>query len=117
MTEAYRDARVFLPTKHGKSTAIAQPFWDRLKANVVEHAVDTDLLGTFSGEVERAGSALQCAQRKCEWAFEQLGNEAEYCVASEGSFGPHPFMPFTHAIRRSSTSSIANTDSISICRA
>ncbi len=95
MSGEYGNSRIILPTKHRKSTAIATPFWDRLTASVVEYDLDTDTLGTFSGEVERQGNAIQCARRKCEWAFELLGTEAEYCLASEGSFGPHPVLPFT----------------------
>lgn len=83
-----------IATKHAKSQAIMQPFWDMLGASVIEYVVDTDRLGTFSGEVERIGTALECAKRKCEWSFEMLGSGAQYLLASEGSFGPHPLMPF-----------------------
>lgn len=95
MSGEYGNARIILPTKHCKATAIAPPFLERLTASVIEYDLDTDTLGTFSGEVERQGNAIQCARRKCEWAFELLGTEAEYCLASEGSFGPHPVLPFT----------------------
>ncbi|GAB4033383.1 hypothetical protein GCM10028809_35040 [Spirosoma gilvum] len=61
---------------------------------MVEYVVDTDQWGTFSGEVERKGSALDCARRKCEWGLEKLGDKVDYVLASEGSFGPHPFLPF-----------------------
>jgi len=81
-----------LTTKHSKSIAIAPPFRDRLGAHILEHARDTDLLGTFSGEVERAGTAFECARRKCEWSLDELG--CDYGLASEGSFGPHPSVPF-----------------------
>lgn len=94
MSQAYRGSCIILPTKHAKSIAIAPPFWDKLGASVLEYVVDTDTLGTFSGEIERQGNALECAQRKCEWALELLGDKVEYCMASEGSFGPHPFIPF-----------------------
>lgn len=83
-----------LPTKHAKSIAIAPPFWEKLQADVLEYQVDTDQLGTFSGEIERQGNALECARRKCEWSFEKLGNQVEFALASEGSFGPHPLTPF-----------------------
>ena len=61
---------------------------------MLEYVVDTDKLGTFSGEVERNGNALECARRKCEWSLERLGDKVEFAIASEGSFGPHPFIPF-----------------------
>lgn len=60
----------------------------------MEYPLDTDAMGTFSGEVERVGSALECARRKCLIALDILGSKVEYCLASEGSFGPHPFIPF-----------------------
>ena len=94
MSQAYQSACIIIPTKHAKSIAIAPPFWNHLGASVLEYYVDTDTLGTFSGEVEREGNALECARRKCEWALEILGDKVDYCVASEGSFGPHPFIPF-----------------------
>lgn len=85
---------MILTTKHAKSIAIAPPFWSRLEASILEYVADTDQLGTFSGEVERSGSALDCARRKCEWALEKLGDKVDYALASEGSFGPHPFLPY-----------------------
>jgi len=94
MRQAYHGVCIILPTKHAKSVAIAPPFWERLGASVLEYLVDTDTLGTFSGEVEREGNALECARRKCEWGLDLLGDRAEYGLASEGSFGPHPFIPF-----------------------
>ena len=94
MSQAYQGACIIIPTKHTKSIAIAPPFWNHLGASVLEYYVDTDTLGTFSGEVEREGNALKCTRRKCEWALELLGDKVDYCIASEGSFGPHPHIPF-----------------------
>ncbi|NBX02567.1 MAG: hypothetical protein EB059_11460 [Alphaproteobacteria bacterium] len=94
MSQAYQGACIIIPTKHAKSIAIAPPFWNHLGASVLEYYVDTDTLGTFSGEVERKGNALECARCKCEWALDLLGDKVEYCIASEGSFGPHPHFPF-----------------------
>ncbi|MFZ4541386.1 MAG: DUF6671 family protein [Rickettsiales bacterium] len=94
MSQAYHGTCIIIPTKHAKSIAIAPPFWAMLGASVLEYYVDTDTLGTFSGEVEREGNALECARRKCECALELLGDKVEYCIASEGGFGPHPQIPF-----------------------
>jgi len=91
---AYAGSCFILTTKHAKSIAIAPPFWEKLEASVLEYVVDTDQLGTFSGEIEREGNALECARRKCEWSLERLGDKVEFALASEGSFGPHPFIPF-----------------------
>ena len=91
---AYAGRCIVLITKHAKSIAIAPTFFEKLNAGVLEYVVDTDQLGTFSGEVERSGNALECARRKCELALDQLGNNVEFALASEGSFGPHPLIPF-----------------------
>lgn len=82
-----------LMTKHAKSAAMAPPIWETLGASVLEYGVDTDALGTFTGEIERKGSALDCARRKCALGLERLP-AAEFGLASEGSFGPHPYIPF-----------------------
>lgn len=91
-TSVYAGACMILTTRHAKSIALAPPFWHQLGASILEYVVDTDQLGTFSGEIERVGSALDCARRKCEWALDKLGDRIDYALASEGSFGPHPFL-------------------------
>ncbi len=85
-----------IPTKHAKSIAIAIAlhFAEILGAGVVEYIVDTDTLGTFSGEVERKGNALECAKEKCLLSNNRLNKDLVLTLASEGSFGPHPKMPF-----------------------
>jgi len=90
----YANSCILLTTKHAKSIAIAPAFQQNLRANVLEYFVDTDLLGTFTGEIEREGNALDCVKKKCQWAVERLGSRAEFFLASEGSFFPHPHMPF-----------------------
>ncbi len=95
MNAFYQGAQIILPTKHVKSLAIAPPFLNKLGASIVEYDMDTDTLGTFSGEIERKGSAMQCAKHKCEMGLINYGDHAEYGLASEGSFVPHPFIPFS----------------------
>ncbi|MFN8286298.1 MAG: DUF6671 family protein [Chitinophagales bacterium] len=62
---------------------------------VLPSGFDTDKLGTFTGEVERETDPLTTARKKCLMALE-LGL-CDMAVASEGSFGAHPLMPFTPA--------------------
>lgn len=90
----YAGSCIMLTTKHSKSIAVAPPFLEKLGASVMEYAIDTDKLGAFSGEVKRKGSALECARKKCEWSLNNLGSKIEFALASEGSFGPHPFIHF-----------------------
>lgn len=83
-----------LATMHGKELVI-KPLLEgglRLKMRVPT-LFDTDRFGTFSRDIERTGSQLDAARAKIAAAFE---HDPEACVgiASEGSFGPHPFIPF-----------------------
>jgi hypothetical protein len=88
----YAGCCVVLTTKHQKSIALAPPFEKILGAGMLEYVVDTDQLGTFSGEIERKGTALEAVRKKCEWSIKKT--KADYALASEGSFGPHPMIPF-----------------------
>ncbi len=54
--------------------------------------VDTDAFGTFTGDVPRVGTMRDAALRKVEAAF-AADPAADFAVASEGSFGPHPHAP------------------------
>lgn len=54
--------------------------------------IDTDQLGTFTWEVERKGTPLTCVRQKCELAMKE--SKVTIGIAGEGSFGPHPFVPF-----------------------
>ncbi|MFN7096749.1 MAG: DUF6671 family protein [Gammaproteobacteria bacterium] len=94
IASAYAGATIILTTKHRKSLTIAPPFKEILGADVEEYIVDTDTLGTFSGETQRKGSALECARKKCLWPLEQQKDKFQFALASEGSFGPHPLNPF-----------------------
>ncbi len=53
-------ARACLTTRHGKLRAVAKPLRDLVGLDVYEEAtIDTDALGTFSGEIERVGTPVQ----------------------------------------------------------
>ncbi|GAA3968548.1 hypothetical protein GCM10022407_13280 [Hymenobacter antarcticus] len=56
---------------------------------------DTDILGTFTGEIARELDPVATARRKCLMAMELA--DCDLGVASEGSFGPHPSMFFVSA--------------------
>lgn len=86
--------RALLATMHGKERVIA-PLAARflgLQVSVPE-GLDTDRFGSFSREVPRDGSPLQAARAKISAGFEQ-DPDARFGLASEGSFGPHPTLPF-----------------------
>ena len=83
-----------LATMHGKERVMA-PILEEGLGLVVGLAlgVDTDRFGTFSGDVERSGSPLEAARAKITAGFE-YAPLAQIGLASEGSFGSHPRLPF-----------------------
>ncbi len=84
--------RAALGTMHGKEAAIA-PALARLGiAVIVPGDIDTDRFGTFSGEIPRAGEIEDAARAKALAAVTATG--LPIGIASEGSYGPHPVIPF-----------------------
>jgi hypothetical protein len=89
----YGGIRAALATIHGKEQAISPPFHEILGASIeVPEGINTDLLGTFSGEIERKKTPLDTARDKARMGMKQLG--LPFGIASEGSFGPHVYFPF-----------------------
>lgn len=89
---AARDA--VLATRHGKLELIA-PALARVGYALRAVDVDTDLLGTFSGEVPRPGPPQDVAVAKARLAMGASG--VRVGVASEGTVGPSPTVPFANA--------------------
>ena len=91
---SYNNTPTVLATMHGKERVIA-PLLERDLALRVELALglNTDRFGTFSREIERTGSQLDAARAKIAAAFENAPC-VTIGIASEGSFGPHPYIPF-----------------------
>lgn len=82
-----------LATMHRKEAAIAPQLETKLGVRVtVPPAFDTDVFGTFTGDVKRPADQLTTARLKAEAALGQTGESL--AIASEGSFGPHPQLPF-----------------------
>ena len=80
---------LIIATKHEKEKVIAPILEKELGVKCfLALDLDTDKLGTFSGEVERHDDPITTARKKCLLAME-LTN-CDLAVASEGSFGPHP---------------------------
>lgn len=93
MTQSiYRNEPIAFATKHHKEKVIAPFFEKKLGSRLLIPCVDTDLLGTFSGEVERSGSALEIVEQKARLGMKVSG--LPLGLASEGSFTPHPSIPF-----------------------
>ena len=87
---------IAIATMHGKEKAIGPALHDRLGCEwMVPAGMDTDRFGTFSGETPRTGDQLEAARLKCREAHRITG--ITRVIASEGSFGPHPLIPFSAA--------------------
>ena len=87
---------IVIATKHQKEQVIAPVFEKELGVNCfIVPNLDTDQLGTFTGEVERKSDPITTARNKCVVAME-LSN-CDLAIASEGSFGPHPSISFIPA--------------------
>lgn len=85
----FQQREVWLATKHQKEAVIAPVLEQAFQLKVrVPCGLDTDLLGTFTGEVARPGDPVQTLRMKCEMALQAFGGDL--AIASEGSFGAHP---------------------------
>ncbi|MFN7015030.1 MAG: DUF6671 family protein, partial [Bacteroidia bacterium] len=80
-------------TKHKKEIVFSTVFIHLGLSYVPALEIDTDVLGTFTGEVERKYNPLETALHKAKLLTKEL-NSVDFIVANEGSFGPHPYMPF-----------------------
>lgn len=88
----YAGSTIALATMHGKAEALA-PAFSALSASLqVPGGIDTDALGTFSGEIPRAMPPLETAIGKARLAMAITGRPLG--LATEGSFGPDPMIGF-----------------------
>lgn len=92
----FQNRKLLIATKHQKENVIAPILEQELGVVCfIDETFDTDILGTFTGEVERKLDPISTAREKCMLAMKQ--NNCDLGVASEGSFGPHPSMFFVNA--------------------
>jgi hypothetical protein len=92
----FEGRKIVIATKHKKEQVIAPILINELGLNVcVPEDFDTDVFGTFTGEVERKDGPLEALRRKVDKAMELSG--FDLAIASEGSFGPHPTLFFLPA--------------------
>jgi hypothetical protein len=89
----FKGRKLVIATKHGKEKVIAPQLEEALGVEtMVSEGLDTDLLGTFTGEVERTLDPLSAARTKCQLAMDM--HRLDLAVATEGSFVPHPNFPW-----------------------
>lgn len=91
----FEGRHLLVASKHDKEKVIAPIFEQELNVKIVPNTIfDTDILGTFSGEINRDEDVLTTLRKKCVMAL-QL-HKMDLGIASEGSFGAHPscfFLP------------------------
>ncbi len=86
----YRGRRVAFLTQHGKERIVG-PVLEGFVGCLVERVAgyDTDLLGTFTRDIPRAGTQIEAARHKARIGMELSGLPVG--LASEGSFTLDPF--------------------------
>jgi hypothetical protein len=89
----FENREILIVTKHKKEKVISPLISKHLKAktSVATH-FDTDLLGTFCGEIERIEDPIATLRMKCKRGLE--GTDFKIAIGSEGSFGAHPYILF-----------------------
>ncbi len=89
----FKNRPLVIATKHKKELVIAPLLEKELGVTCFASTkFDTDVLGTFTGEVERQQTPLETVRAKCLQAMEL--HNCDLGIASEGSFGPHPSVFF-----------------------
>jgi hypothetical protein len=92
----FDNRKVVIATKHQKEEVIGPVLKEAFGMEpIILEDFDTDVLGTFTGEVERILSPMEAAREKCVLALAQC--DADIAIGSEGSFGPHPTLYFLPA--------------------
>lgn len=91
----YLQKKIPLTTKHEKLKLIKPAFAEYVGCELFEVNLDTDQLGTFSGEIERIAPPRETAIHKARLGMKETGSLIG--IASEGSVGPDPVVPFIHS--------------------
>jgi len=92
----YAGTQAALATMHEKERAIAPALANLVGLEViVPPGLDTDRLGTFTGETPRAGTIEEAAIAKARLGMDAAG--LPLGLASEGAYGPHPQIQFIAA--------------------
>jgi hypothetical protein len=102
--------RVAVATKHGKLAQIEAAFSGMTEWEFVLAPVDTDEYGTFSGEIERRLSPRETAIAKAQAGARLLG--FDYGIASEGTIGADPRIPFINSDHELLAFVCISTDSV-----
>lgn len=89
----YGNRNAVLATQHAKEKIFKRPVWHGLGLKLITpNNIDTDQLGTFSGEIPRKGTMKNTVLAKAKLGMELT--QQTLAFANEGSFNPHPQAPF-----------------------
>lgn len=92
----FEGRKAVVVSMHGKHYAMKPLIKQYLNIDtVVVPDFDTDVFGTFSGEVERPFDPVTTLRRKILSGLEAAGEKLG--IGNEGSFFPHPQIPFIQA--------------------
>lgn len=96
MMKEFAGRKLFIATRHKKELVMAPMLEKALGVKcLVPENLDTDCLGTFSGETERQDDPVTTARKKCELAMAM--QDCDLAIANEGSFGMHSSLFFCMA--------------------
>ena len=94
----YNNRVAILATMHNKEKVISPLLKEHLGINlIVPQGLNTDVFGTFTREIKRPDTQIITARLKAKKALEM--DDEKIAVASEGSFAPHPLIPYIYANR------------------
>ncbi len=91
--EFFKGRKAVIATKHAKEKVMQGLLHHSLGVDCLTiPGFDTDAFGTFTGEVERRLSPKDTLRVKINAALDKVNESLGF--GSEGSFGPHPQIPF-----------------------
>jgi len=92
----FENRTLIIATNHKKEIVISPILEKSLNVKcIVSNLINTDDFGTFSGEIERKNDPITTLRLKCRAALEK--SDVDLVLASEGSFGAHPYLFFAQA--------------------
>jgi hypothetical protein len=94
LVHPYSGVVASLATKHQKERWIA-PAFNQLDIKIKHAPIDTDQLGTFSGEIPRIGRPNEVVLKKARAGMVHAGTN--FGLASEGSVGPDSKLLFVNS--------------------
>lgn len=94
--DLFRDRTLVIASMHGKELVMRPLIHQYLPvSSITVPQLDTDVFGTFTGEVARVDDPVTTLRNKINAALDLSGETLG--IGNEGSFGPHPRLPFVYS--------------------